>query len=693
VSLSDLLRILEILQPFVFGLLALIALLQYRRHRSAPAAWAALTFVILGAILIVSAVLPEEADTPTLRFTGKAIIAVFALFPYSLYRFMASFRSPPRWLDSLALALTLLVMIGPFLFERLPEEGEPRTAAFGVYLLLFLGHFVLLSLIVSWKLWRSGKDLPAVSRKRMRTLSLGSLALATAVILAVAAPSGESPEGFQVTVQLFALGSALLFLLGFAPPATLRSAWRRSEGPQLDAAEAGLMEAQTAEDIARVILPRVATLAGGRQALLLSGSGEVLGHYSSGERDGATSLQEAASQERIVRVPVGNGELVVEASEFAPLFGDDEVQMIKRVAFLAELAVQRALLVESQLRIQQQLVEAQAVARVGSWEWDVRTDGTVWSEQMFHLIGADPATTESTAALYRSRIHPDDLMNPEEELTLAFAAGGDYESEHRLIRLDGDIINVRSRAKTVFDDAGRPMKMIGTSQDVTEEKKLEAFRTQFIANAAHELRTPLTSLLGFIEIITSQRDKMTEEQVEEAFEVMSRSGERLSTLVQNMLDLTKLQQGTPDITLGPVDLQQVVHRALEANPPPAGVEVSKRVPSVTAKGDPNRLDQIVTNLLTNAYKYGGKRVAVDVEQSDGRVLLSVTDDGPGVDPLLVPNLFDPFTRGRESHRIRGSGLGLSIVKMLIEASEGSIRYEPAVPQGARFCVELRAAES
>lgn len=691
--MRDLLRVLEFIQPFVFGLLALIALLQFRRHRSSPAAWAALTFVLLAGILIIGAFLPEEATTPTLRLVSKIIIGVFALFPYALYRFMASFRPQPRWLNLFALFITGLAVIGPFLFERLPEEGEPRTPAFTAYIILFIGQFAVLSFIVAWKLWRSGRGLPAVSRKRMRTLSLGSLTLALALIVAGAAPSGESPAGFQVAVQLFALGAALLFLLGFAPPPALRSAWRRSEGTQLDAAEAGLMEAQTGGDIAKVILPRVAALAGGREALLVSKTGTVLGRYSSGEREGEPLSAEVPPHERIVRVPMGEGQLIVEASEFAPLFGDEEVQMIRRVAFLADLAMQRAQLVEGQIRIKEQLVEAQEVARVGSWEWDMETDEVVWSEQMFHLIGADPRTTRATTDLYQSRMHPDDRARQDETLGQAFAGGGEFVNEHRMIRLDGETITVRARGKTFYDETGSPVKMIGTSQDVTEEKKLEAFRTQFIANAAHELRTPLTSLLGFIEIITARRDKMSDEQINEAFEVMSRSGERLSTLVQNMLDLAKLQQGTPDIELGPVALDEVVARSMEANPPPSDVQVTADIPHIAAKGDANRLDQVVTNLLTNAYKYGGKNVKIEAGQSDGLVVLSVCDDGPGVDPGLVRNLFDPFTRGTDSHSVRGSGLGLSIVKMLIEASDGAIRYEPVLPHGAKFCVELKAADS
>lgn len=689
--MEDLLHALETVRPFVFGLLAGIAVVQWRRHRGATAAWAALTFILLEGILIVTAILPEVATTPGLQLTQKFIVAIFALFPYSLYRFTASFKKPRRWVRVLATVSTAAVAVGPFLFERLPEPTEARTGAYSAYIFLFLFQFVFLAGVVALNLWRSGKGLPGVARKRMRTLSLASLALATALVMTASAPRSETNSGFEVAVQLFALGAALLFLIGFAPPGALRAVWRRAEGRSLDEAEAGLMEAQTARDIAETILPPVALLAGGREAVLVSGEGRILGRYSSGERDLPPLDPKAAVQDRVVKVPVGDGYLLIEASEFAPFFGQDEVKMIQRVGFLADLALQRAELAGEQLKIQQQLIEAQTLAGIGSWEWDLDTQEVVWSEQMFHLLGADPATTSPTLELYRSRVHPDDLADLDKEIAEIVARGDEYQSDQRLIRFDGEIINVRSRARTILDERGKPTKMIGTTQDITAESKLEAFRTRFIANAAHELRTPLTSLLGFIDIVTTRRQKMTEEQIDEAFDVMGRSGARLATLVQDMLDLARLQQGDSDVALVPTDVKAAVERSLELVPPPPDTEVIADMKRVFVRSEPHRLDQIFTNLLTNAYKYGGKKITITAEQNDGKVIVAVADDGPGIDPKVAASLFDPFTRGKDSHHIRGSGLGLSIVKMLAESCQGEVRHEPNQPQGARFCLELKAA--
>jgi signal transduction histidine kinase len=153
-----------------------------------------------------------------------------------------------------------------------------------------------------------------------------------------------------------------------------------------------------------------------------------------------------------------------------------------------------------------------------------------------------------------------------------------------------------------------------------------------------------------------------------------------------------VQQGHIELELIPVPLGVTVSEIVRGNPVPDGKHVDLDIPSdVMVLADPSRLGQIVLNLLSNAYKYGGPAITVSAVKQREAVLLSVTDDGPGVEPLLIEMLFEPFRRGEEVTRISGSGLGLAIVKMLVDASGGAVHYESVEPSGARFVVSLRRA--
>ncbi|HEX2196656.1 MAG TPA: HAMP domain-containing sensor histidine kinase [Actinomycetota bacterium] len=218
-------------------------------------------------------------------------------------------------------------------------------------------------------------------------------------------------------------------------------------------------------------------------------------------------------------------------------------------------------------------------------------------------------------------------------------------------------------------------------------------RERFIANAAHELRTPLTSLLGFVEMLSRARHRLDESKLQTMFDAMTRSGDRLAVLIENLLDLSKLQAGQVKVDIEPVPIDALAREVVASTPPPDGRRVEVEVDDTpVALADRHRLDQVVTNLLTNAYRYGGPNISLSGARRNGDVILSVADDGPGVEDQLVDDLFQPLSRGSTSSTIGGSGLGLAIVKMLVEACGGEIWHEPRQPTGARFCVKLKSAE-
>jgi PAS domain S-box-containing protein len=228
-------------------------------------------------------------------------------------------------------------------------------------------------------------------------------------------------------------------------------------------------------------------------------------------------------------------------------------------------------------------------------------------------------------------------------------------------------------------------------RDVSERKRLEAFREHFIANAAHELRTPVATMGGIIELLT-EHDLESEEESRSLLDSLKRQGKRINSLINDLLDLTRLERGALQVDLQPVLLSRIVANAIEGAPAPEDKNVTVKVGRKhMVVADPRRLEQIVTNLLSNAYRYGGETIEIRSSIEDSRVELIVEDNGTGVPDELLPELFEPFSRGANATGAGGSGLGLAIVKMLAEVCDGKIHYEPGDPYGARFVLRLPAA--
>lgn len=221
---------------------------------------------------------------------------------------------------------------------------------------------------------------------------------------------------------------------------------------------------------------------------------------------------------------------------------------------------------------------------------------------------------------------------------------------------------------------------------------LDRARSEFVANAAHELRTPLTTIMGLAEILTNSRTPLTEDQIAESMRLLKRQGERVGSLLTNLLDYSRVEAGSAIIDLKPIDVQGAVTRSLDAAPAPEGVDVR---PDVDGGGsvmaDEVRLEQVLVNLLTNAYRYGGPHITISASRAGPETVIEVTDDGDGIEPSLLPHLFEPFTRGVSTQSITGSGLGLAIVKRLVESFGGTISCHSRREEGTTFRVTLKSA--
>jgi PAS domain S-box-containing protein len=338
------------------------------------------------------------------------------------------------------------------------------------------------------------------------------------------------------------------------------------------------------------------------------------------------------------------------------------------------------------------LAEAEQIAHIGSWDWDTSADAVTWSDELFRIYGVEPREFEGTYDAYLRSVHPDDRDRADDIVQRALRDRTQFDFDFRIIRSDGQERVLRARGAVMVDESGVPTRMVGTAQDITDQRQAEETLRRFIANASHELRTPLTTVWGYAEALARNGRDLPPDVFDEFLATLGREGERARHLLENLLDLSRAEQGPRVCHAQPERLAAAARRVIETVPPPAGTSVEILVAEdVVVPVDAESLERILVNLLTNAYKYGGSHVRVDGRPRDDVVRIVVTDDGPGVAAETIPDLFEPFTRGPGVPGM-GSGLGLAITRSLVESFSGEISYEPAEPSGARFVITLPIAE-
>jgi PAS domain S-box-containing protein len=385
----------------------------------------------------------------------------------------------------------------------------------------------------------------------------------------------------------------------------------------------------------------------------------------------------------------------------------------RRSANLLEQEVAERTRTEERLREQErQLVEAQALARVGSWNWDIASDVVTWSDQLYRNFGLEPRAVPLTYRSFLDRVHPEDRPWVEEAITRAYQSGAPFAFDHRLVRTDGTVAWHRSTGEVVREE-GQPIRMYGTGQDVTEQKRaeealatayerekeasdrlraLDAMKNTFLSAVSHDLRTPLTGLLGFARLARAKVAVLSRQDLEEFLDVMVSSGERLERMLLDLLDLDRLARGVLEPRRVPTDVGALVRRVAQ------GVDLAPRpvhldTAPVVATLDPSQVERIVENLLVNAIRYTPANcplwIGCRLEGDD--VVIAVEDAGPGVPDHLKEAIFEPFRQGDGAHT-SGSGIGLSLVSRFAHLHGGDAQVRDRPGGGAAFVVRLPTSD-
>ncbi len=358
------------------------------------------------------------------------------------------------------------------------------------------------------------------------------------------------------------------------------------------------------------------------------------------------------------------------------------------------------------------LESIQRMTHLGNWEWDIENDTVYWSPEMYRLYGMMPDEKKVTPKTLVEMTHPEDREYVRCALNRCISEGSPYKAECRVIRADGTLCDTLQYAEIYRDTKGQPTHMAGTCQDITELKsqsnaqEIRQMREEnrlvidFLNNISHEFKTPLSIILMQLELMRLYRDDRA--KMEELVSNATQNSYRLARLVSNLLDITKIDSGFMQLNLRKTDLVETLREICEF----ANIYTKAKCIDIVFRTecpwrqflfDAEKLGRVMLNLLSNAIKHtgAGGTIAVGLEDKTGSVVICVKDTGTGIPDDKKKRIFDRFFRVNTSltRENEGCGIGLSLVKSLVELHAGRIWMESKLGEGSAFYIELPEREA
>ena len=372
---------------------------------------------------------------------------------------------------------------------------------------------------------------------------------------------------------------------------------------------------------------------------------------------------------------------------------------------------------------------AMSVTNDGMFDWRIETGAVYFDDRYYTMAGYEPGEFPEAFEEWSRRVHPDDIAYVEQYLQDYFAeAKPDFDVEFRFKRRDGAWMWIRGRAKIVaWDESGKPIRLVGTHTDITERRRAEEelrsyslaleaankdlellsqaaeasnrAKSEFLANMSHEIRTPMTAILGFSELLA---ESITDSRHLDMIGTVKLNGEHLLQIINDILDLSKIEAGKLDVECSPCSPCQVladVVAMMDVRAKKKGLDLRLEYEGTiprTIQSDPTRLRQILINLAGNAVKFtssGEVRLVARLSESESgspKLEVDVIDTGVGMTDEQVGRLFVPFQQADTSttRKYGGTGLGLAISKRLAQSLGGDIVVESDLGRGSKFTMTV-----
>jgi hypothetical protein len=346
----------------------------------------------------------------------------------------------------------------------------------------------------------------------------------------------------------------------------------------------------------------------------------------------------------------------------------------------------------------------------GVWDWNMLTNTMQFSRVYMEMLGYTEYELPHHIDTFINSLHPDDKAGVQQNLQdFLEDRTQTYATELRIRCKSGSYKWILCRGTIVERNSeGKPVHLIGIHSDISVHKRAEAAlieardeadranqaKSEFLSSMSHELRTPMNAVLGFGQLM--EYDSSLPEEHQDSVKEILKAGHHLLTLINEVLDLAKVESGQIDLSLEPVEVCPVVEDCLHLMSTLAdkyAVQLDHiGLKDVTVRADRTRLRQVLLNLLANAIKYnrrgGSVKVEVQIEQED-RLRILVTDTGPGISPNRLQELFQPFNRlDADNSEVEGTGIGLTITRRIVEMMGGAVNVRSEVGVGSTFWIEL-----
>jgi PAS domain S-box-containing protein len=366
-------------------------------------------------------------------------------------------------------------------------------------------------------------------------------------------------------------------------------------------------------------------------------------------------------------------------------------------------------------RSEAHLIEAQRIAKIGSWELDLRTNRIKWSGQTAQIYGLRESDSAGTFQGFLTFVHPDDLKALHAAQRAALEGTARFDIQHRIVLRDGTE-KVVHQVADVKRENGVPVSLAGTVHDITDRVRIEAERERrhraeaadrvksaFLATMSHELRTPLNSIIGFTGILLQELAGPLNAEQRKQLEMVRTSSRHLLALVNDVLDISKIEAEQLVIAREPFDVTRSIEKVLSLVTPQArekglAMQVSLTPDLGQMIGDQRRFEQILLNLLSNAIKFTEhgevglttERQSCDAVTGQPALTVRISDTGPGIKPSDLEQLFEPFRQVDSglARKHEGTGLGLAICRRLADLMGGRIDVESEWGKGSTFSVTL-----
>jgi PAS domain S-box-containing protein len=345
--------------------------------------------------------------------------------------------------------------------------------------------------------------------------------------------------------------------------------------------------------------------------------------------------------------------------------------------------------------------EAQQIAHVGSWEWDLGPNRITWSEELHRIFGLEPGGTPLTYEAYLERIHPSERAGVRAAIDHALKDQRPFTREERIVRPDGEIRELFVWGKVVADDEGRPSRMLGVAQDITDVRRAErelaarardlersnADLEQFAYVASHDLQEPLRMVASYVQLLSRRYRGKLDKDADEFIAFAVDGATRMQNLIRDLLTysrVTRLAGPMEIVDTGQALLASLVNLKVAVEESGAHIAYDSLPP---VRGDATALIALFQNLVGNAVKFRAGRtpeVRIDAARRADEWIFSVKDNGIGFDPQYAERVFVIFQRLNTRDKYEGTGIGLAICKKIVERHGGRIWVETKPGEGSTF---------